>query len=106
VADLEVRTERNGARAVLILAGDLDLATVGVLHDAAAAQLASGDVRDLVLDLNGVTFLDSSGLGAMLQLRGDAMAAGGTVTICSAARGAARIIAIAGLSGTFGLPES
>jgi anti-sigma B factor antagonist len=106
VADLEVRAERHGPRARLTVAGELDLATAGVLREAAAAQLRSGELRELVLDLGGVTFLDSSGLGALLQVRGDLLSAGSSLAIDAVASGTARIIAIAGLAETFGLPAT
>jgi anti-sigma B factor antagonist len=103
VADLDVRVERQDGQVHLALSGELDLATVGALHEAVAEQLAAGPVGDLVLDLTGITFLDSSGLGALLQVRSAVQSAGGELRISAVAPGPARVIAIAGLSGTFGI---
>jgi len=51
----------EGRRAVLALAGELDLATLPVA-ERALAQARAGGARRLVLDLGGVSFLDVSGL--------------------------------------------
>jgi anti-anti-sigma factor len=105
VADLTVLTERRGDRVSVAVAGELDLATVGRLEEAVAGELAAGAVAELVVDLAEVTFLDSTGLGALLRIRQATQHAGGRLTISRAAAGPARVIGIAGLSGTFGLPE-
>ncbi len=105
VAGLTVRAERQDGRAVIRLSGELDLATIADLRDAAAGQLAARDVRELVLDLTDLTFLDSSGLGALLQVRGEAMSGGATFTVANVPAAPARVIAIAGLSSTFGIDE-
>ena len=88
---------------MLVLTGDLDLAAVDDLHEGAQVQLASG-CRHLTLDLAGVTFLDSSGLGALVELRNTARRSGVSLDIVNVAPGPARIITIAGLAETFDLP--
>lgn len=105
MGELDVRAERRDEAAVLVVAGELDLATAGALHEAVAEQLAAGPVAELVLDLARVSFLDSSGLGALLRIRGEVVAAGGNMRVSALARGPARVIAIAGLSDTLGLAD-
>lgn len=51
---------------VVRLEGDLDLAVADVLREALDALVAKYPERDLVLDLAGVSFIDSSGLGVIL----------------------------------------
>lgn len=51
---------------VVRLAGELDLHTSAELRQQVERELSAGRVRALVLDLAGVTFLDSSGLGFIL----------------------------------------
>lgn len=54
---------------VIRITGDLDAQTTGRLDEVVAAQLAAG--RDeIVLDLAGLQFLDSSGLRSMVLARG------------------------------------
>jgi anti-anti-sigma factor len=57
-----------GLRRLLDVAGELDLATAPSLTAALQAALASG-AREIWIDLSGVTFMDSSGLHALLAVR-------------------------------------
>lgn len=45
--------------------GDLDVYTVGSLRDAIGAMI-EGEAKKVVVDLDGVPFMDSSGLGALM----------------------------------------
>jgi anti-anti-sigma factor len=64
--DEPLRIERRPDERVLVLDGELDMADTGALTDAAAALAAQPG--DLTLDLHGLTFIDSSGLLALLHL--------------------------------------
>lgn len=64
---LDVR--HDGIETTIVAAGALDLASAGELRT--ATYEASNGVRDVVLDLRGLTFIDSSGLGTLLNLRGE-----------------------------------
>ena len=59
-----VRTERDDT-VVLALMGELDIATVGQLIEAAAPVLPA---TQLVLDLEQLEFMESSGLRALMNL--------------------------------------
>lgn len=48
------------------IAGAVDLATVPALHGHIDALLTEDAVTGIVLDLSAVTFLDSSGIGALI----------------------------------------
>lgn len=68
VADsYEIGQERaaDGAGTILRPSGELDINARDDLHDAILAVLSAGD--DLVVDLTGVTFLDSEALGALID---------------------------------------
>jgi anti-sigma B factor antagonist len=56
---------RSGSVTVAV-GGDIDLGTVPVIHAQVDALLAEDGVTGLLLDLSGVTFLDSSGIGALI----------------------------------------
>ena len=64
-----VDVRAHGASATIVAAGSLDLATADELRRAAGA-LRPGTSWVLV-DLRGVDFIDSSGLGTLLNLRGE-----------------------------------
>ena len=61
--DIDI-TESSGYR-VLKPTGDLDVYTVGSLRDAIASILEE-DKPSVVVDLDSVPFMDSSGLGALM----------------------------------------
>ncbi|MFG1953835.1 STAS domain-containing protein [Micromonospora sp. NPDC048830] len=60
----------------LVLAGELDLATVETLYDSVTQTITAGRPGRLVVDLAGVTFCDSTGIGALLDARTAANSSG------------------------------
>lgn len=53
--------------------------------------------RSLVLDMAEVTFLDSTGIGAIIAVRNRALAAGGTVKLVRLQGDPKRVVDLAGL---------
>jgi anti-anti-sigma factor len=49
------------------VSGDLDMAAAFKLEPEIDRLVAERDVEDLVLDLGGVSFIDSAGLGSLLS---------------------------------------
>lgn len=69
---LSVKTARTGDRQTLIVTGELAMAGVTELTAPAMDALADRGVRSVVVDLAGVTFIDSTGIGALVSLHGTA----------------------------------
>ena len=65
---LSTRLERIGDVSKVAVFGEVDIATVPELNQALAEAVADSP-EGLVIDLLGVTFMDSSGLGALIALR-------------------------------------
>ena len=65
--DLRVRVSGDPDEAVLTLVGELDVSNVDRLSAAVTEVLATG-VGRVVLDLAGLTFCDSRGLGTLIVL--------------------------------------
>ncbi|MGC9670665.1 STAS domain-containing protein [Planosporangium sp. 12N6] len=64
---LSIQTRRRGDReTVIALHGEVDYATALDLRAAISATLSAGDVDTIVVDLSGVTFLDSTGVGTLV----------------------------------------
>ena len=61
-------TLQTGSDAVLTVAGDIDLAAMDMFM-AAVDRIFVEAPRTVTLDLESVTFLDSSGIKALLKLR-------------------------------------
>jgi anti-anti-sigma factor len=58
---LDIELERNGSTARLALRGELDLAADRRLAET-LKELAGSDISNVVIDLRGVTLLDSTGM--------------------------------------------
>ncbi|NPV52298.1 MAG: anti-sigma factor antagonist [Firmicutes bacterium] len=86
---VRLETYRCGRSLVVRLGGELDLKTAGEFRDAVDHELdRHGQIQNIVLIFNEVTFIDSSGLGAILgrykrasQMGGKLVAAGLTPQI-------------------------
>lgn len=104
VAVLTVATQWDGSRTVLTLRGDLDLATGPELRRRAEQDLATADCATLTLDLSGLAFVDSSGLGVLVELRNLTRQQGVALELVKVPPGPTRIMEIAGLAVSFGLP--
>ncbi len=76
--------------------GEIDLATVNTLRSEITDAL-NGGARHLVLHLDGVSYIDSSGLGTLIGAHKRVVASGGTLTVrCSQPR-ILRLLTITGL---------
>ena len=62
---VEIDITDGGGYRVLTPSGDLDVYTVGSLRDAIGKMIEDGTPK-VVVDLDGVPFMDSSGLGALM----------------------------------------
>ena len=104
MAGLSVDSQWHDGQAVLVLHGDLDLETRSILRDAGTEQLATPGLPKLTLDLADLTFLDSSGVGVLVELRNQANDNGVALDLVGVPPSAARVLTIGGLAPTFGLP--
>lgn len=65
-APFHVTSHTTGTAVVVQVAGEVDLVTADDLEEIVAAGIASGPTA-LVLDLTGVSFLDSAGLAMLVR---------------------------------------
>ncbi|WP_053227455.1 STAS domain-containing protein [Solirubrobacter soli] len=66
--ELKIRTTREGNTATVVATGEIDLSTADELRSAVTGAV-DDDVEKLRLDLTAVEFIDSAGLGGLLELR-------------------------------------
>jgi anti-anti-sigma factor len=90
--------EAGGDGLVVELSGELDLAGLPAV-DRAAAALLTRPAQPVVLDLGGLTFLDSSGVTLLVRLANHF----GQVRTRAASPPVRRVIEVLGLAGRFGL---
>ena len=79
---LDVAIDGAGDRAVLRVAGEIDFATGDAFRAAVDDLAARVDNAPVVLDIGGVTFMDSSGLAVLANLASE----GRTVVLRNASR--------------------
>lgn len=78
--ELSFRTRTVADWTVLQVAGEVDLATRDELRERLLALVAEG-ARHLVVDLTGLEFIDSSGLGVLIRVRNVVQEQGGSLTL-------------------------
>jgi anti-sigma B factor antagonist len=103
-ARLDVRRVDHPLGIVLTLAGELDLATAPVLQERLDATLQGGAV--VVIDLSGLSFIDSSGLGMLVQAERRLRESGGQLVLVRGPRAAHRPFELTGLDSYFEFCDS
>ena len=82
-AELSIEARAMDDRTVLTVRGELDLYTAPALRDRVLAAAAEGQHR-LVIDLSGVPFMDSSGLGVIVACLKRLRESGGDLALVTA----------------------
>ncbi|WP_327342889.1 STAS domain-containing protein [Streptomyces europaeiscabiei] len=91
---LSVYRHDRRARALITLAGEIDLASAPLVRASLARCLRDG-VRTIDVDLTPVTFCDCSGLNALLHAARQTTLAGGMLRLHHPPTGLARILDLA-----------
>ena len=90
----------SATHSVVRLAGEIDMLTAPDFRDCLDEHLAA-HTQHLVLNFSGVTFLGSSGLAVLLDLKGAAERQGTKLYLVDAASSVARVLDVTGLAATF-----
>ncbi|AEE44988.1 STAS domain-containing protein [Cellulomonas fimi] len=77
---MRVTSRDVGARTVVQVDGEVDVSTADALREC-VLQLLDRDRTDLVVDLGGVTFMDSTGLGVLVGTLKKARLLGGRLQL-------------------------
>lgn len=93
---MEIVQSGTGADPRLALHGELDIAGVDEVERYVAA-IAAGAPRDLVLDLTGLAFIDSTGLSCLLNVHDTTRAEGIRLWILYGEGAVARALRLTGL---------
>ncbi len=97
---LETEVRSVGTHALVALAGELDLSTVGPLYDEFAALAADG-ICHVALNMAEVTFMDSTGLALLVSEHKRAEAMNGELIIFSPSAELRRLFQLSGLDSYF-----
>jgi anti-sigma B factor antagonist len=91
--DFHVEAERHGAEARVAVRGELDIATLPEFERAITRTRAQGLER-LIIDLRGLSFLDSMSIEVLLRLHGELAATGAELVVVRGPRPVDRIFEI------------
>ncbi len=94
---LSIRSEREGDTYRVLAVGELDIATVGMLEKAVLNIEDSAPV--ILLDLSGLSFIDSTGLRLVIDLSERYGGATNRLQILAGSSAVERLLDIAGLRG-------
>ena len=98
---MQITTKRSGDVLRASLSGELDHHSATEVRQALDGAITE-DVQTLMLDMSGVTFMDSSGIGVILGRYRTMQQRGGRLCITAMSTYAARILKMAGVLSLFG----
>ncbi|MCW6004271.1 STAS domain-containing protein [Micromonospora sp. CPCC 205371] len=93
---LTVTVERDGGRVRVVVVGEVDFTTADVFStrlDAAVEEASPA----IVVDLRGVSHIDSTGLSALVRAHNRAVTTGHTITVAGLQLRVRRVLEVTGL---------
>ena len=103
--DLALRVDERGGWAIAHASGDLDLTTAPRLREQLVQLVTAGQPR-IVLDLQSVDFIDSTGLGVLVGLLKRTRSQGGDLRLVSRRTGLRKLLELTALEPAFPLADS
>ncbi|MEV3938504.1 STAS domain-containing protein [Glycomyces sp. NPDC049804] len=101
---LDISVYREANETIVVLTGEIDLHTAPRLSAAVDAALADDPVR-VVLDMQGVTFCDSRGLGTLVILARAAARSRAVLVLANLGDFLKRLLAVSGIGEHFVIRE-
>jgi anti-sigma B factor antagonist len=102
MSDITVTRRTEGAAEVVTVAGEIDIATYGYLRAELLTAVDAGP-GTVVVDMSGVEWIDSTGLGTLVGALKRAREKHGTVMVAGAPGRIAKHFQVTGLSKVFGM---
>jgi anti-sigma B factor antagonist len=93
---VSVRQRRLGPWMVVVIAGEMDIQVLDLMPDRRTVEASR-----VVLDLRRVTFMNASGLSALLLCQRQAAAAGGCVRLLAPSTAVRRLLMMTGTNAVF-----
>jgi anti-sigma B factor antagonist len=98
--EISVSRTKAGDIPIVAVSGEVDVYSAPSLKDNITELLQSG-TSTLIVDLSGVAFLDSTGLGALVEARAATSEAGGSLPLVCSQERILKLFTITGLDGVF-----
>lgn len=103
--DLTLSTRREGDRTVVVVGGEIDVYTAPKLREQ-LVELETAGQHDLVIDLEQVEFLDSTGLGVLVGGLKRVRAHDGSLRLVCTQERILKVFRITGLTKVFPIHDS
>jgi anti-anti-sigma factor len=103
VENFRIRAIPADGYATLVMSGEADLAVAPDLIELGTVCLDESTCASLIIDLAAVTFIDSTSMGAMIQLHNRAEDLGKTIVLTHVPSRVRQVLTLAGLDAFFGL---
>ena len=98
--DISVSQPTTGDIPIVAVTGEVDVYSAPLLKEKITELLESGQ-NTLIVDLSGVGFLDSTGLGVLVEARTATTEAGGALPLVCSQERILKLFTITGLDGVF-----
>lgn len=98
--DVSVSRTTAGNVPIVAVTGEVDVYSAPTLKDKITELIGSGE-KTLIVDLSSVAFLDSTGLGALVEARTATSEAGGSMPVVCAQERILKLFTITGLDAVF-----
>ena len=98
---MTITVEFHGRIAVIVLLGGIDYSTQDAIRNAIDKALSSRQVNEIQVDFAGVTFMDSSGIRALLILQKNAEERGKALVLTNCSNSMRELFEIGGFDQMF-----
>ena len=103
--DISISHTTAGSIPIVTVSGEVDVYSAPALKDKVLELVGSGH-HTLIVDLGDVTFLDSTGLGVLVEARTATAEAGGLLPVVCTQQRILKLFTITGLDGVFSIHGS
>jgi anti-sigma B factor antagonist len=103
--EVTVTSRTSGARTVVQVTGEIDVYTAPLLREE-LASLIDAEHRELVVDLTGVGFMDSTGLGVLVGALKKVRTLGGDLQLVISSEKVLKVFRITALTQVFTIHET
>lgn len=100
-----VRSELADGTAHLAVLGEIDFSNADEVADGLRSALAAWSPKELRIDLAGATFIDSTGLGALIEGYRAAVESGCRFVVENPSDNFRRVLSVTGLTELFGMQQ-
>lgn len=95
---ISIEKSTQGSTVILAVTGEVDVSNASELRAQADAVLADGFTGELVVDLSGVPYIDSTGIGVLVGAAHRAQEAGASLAVANPQKNVERVLGLLGVS--------